>query len=113
MNHDRAAGIHALAASLGAVGGIRVGHVDGEEVFAVRVFRIEEIVAFGRLEVALLLLVTDRADAERDVEAAERHAAPQQMQLALRLFDQDLVGDRKVVCPGAALRAGSGAHQNQ
>ena len=85
----------ALQGGLAAVVCIGIRHANGQEKLAFRIAQIEHVATLGCPEVTLGLLVTDRANAERDVESAVGLAVHDEVQFAVRLVNDDLVYRRE------------------
>ena len=72
--------------------------MDRQEIVAVGVARIEQVFAFRGTEIAFALLRPVRHQPERDVELAQDAPGFVEIQLAIRLVDDDVVG---VIRPAA------------
>jgi hypothetical protein len=67
-----------------------------KKVLTVWIARVEQVQALRRSEIAFLLFVAVRPDSERDIEAAKGLSINQQVQFAVGLVDDHLVGKRKL-----------------
>src|SRR6202163_2379140 len=67
VDHDRAAAVPVPCPRALQIQRVRVRHLDREEVVAAGIAALEAVAAFGRAEVSGALLLSHRAQAERDV----------------------------------------------
>src|ERR1700722_10850981 len=72
----------------------RVGNVQRLEVMAVFPAKIDDVAAFGRAKVPLVLFGACRTQAERNAITAQRKTVMQQIEFAFVLDDQNGVGAR-------------------
>ena len=94
VDHDRAAGVPAVAAGVLDVVVVGVGDLDREEVVAAGIAAGQAIVAFGRAEIAFALLVADGIQPERDLVGAQYAFTAHEIQPPLAFADQDAVRRR-------------------
>ncbi|MNG26426.1 hypothetical protein D3C84_1114190 [compost metagenome] len=91
MDHDHAAGRHALFPGLGGVAGIGVGNVQGQVEPVAGLAPVDPVEAFRGAMVALADLGPAGLLAKGDAIGLEHVASVHQQQRALRFHHQDLV----------------------
>jgi len=95
VNHDVATGRKVQLLRELPVLIIRVRNVDRLVELALCIPPVENILALGRLVIALLLLLPDWGGAKRNLVCAESLALCHQIQLAIFLEDDNLIGPNR------------------
>src|SRR5258707_9656395 len=105
MDHDRASGRPSVLACTHFVLLIRVGHLNGKEVVAAGIAPGQVVMALRGAEIVFAFFLSRRAQTQLDFILAQEPAAIVQVELVLRLVDDDQGRGRDLFSRGAPYRS--------